>query len=393
MTGRIAYFDCFSGASGDMIIGALLDAGLELRGLEWELRKLKLRGYSLAAKKVKRGGFSATKFDVEVSRRGHAHRGLAEILGLIKKSGLPETVKQRGEKIFRRLAHAEARAHGVSPGKLHFHEVGAVDAIVDIIGAAAGLEMLGVKKIIVSPIATGSGYVDCAHGRLPVPAPGTAYLLEGFPVRGAEVQRELTTPTGAAILTTLADGFGDMPAMKIEKVGCGAGAAEGERLPNILRVFLGSTVGAVGEGYEADTVTHCEANIDDATPQTCARAMERLMEAGALDAWLAPIVMKKGRAAWTLHALCESGEAAKIADVIFRETTTFGLRVASESRMKLARKIISVKTKFGSVKVKVGMKGGEALTASPEYEDCRRVAASKGVAFRAVYDAAKAAPR
>jgi hypothetical protein len=393
--GRIAYFDCFSGASGDMIIGALLDAGLELKDLQRELGKLRLRGCSLSAKKVARGGFSATKFDVEVPHRegGRSHRKLADILGIIRKSRLSDNVKRCSERIFRRLAGAEARAHGVAPGRIHFHEVGAVDAIVDIVGAVAGLELLGVTKIFVSPIATGSGYVECAHGRLPVPAPATAYLLEGFPAKGTDVVRELTTPTGAAILTTLADGFGGMPAMHIAKVGCGAGTAEGERVPNLLRVFLGASMGAGAEGYESDVVTRYEANIDDATPETCARAVERLMDAGALDAWLSPAAMKKGRSAWTLHVLCENSDAAKIADVIFRETTTFGVRVASESRLKLARKIVSVKTRYGVVKVKVGMKGGEAVTASPEYEDCRRAAESRGVAFRDVYEAAKAALR
>lgn len=393
MTERIAYFDCFSGASGDMIIGALLDAGLELDSLRRELKKLKLRGYSLSARRVKRGGFSATKFDVEIPHHEAAHtrRKLADILGIIKKSRLSENVKRRSERVFRRLAGAEARAHGVAPGRMHFHEVGAVDAIVDIVGAVAGLELLGVTKIFVSPIATGGGYVDCAHGRLPVPAPATAYLLEGFPVKGTDIERELTTPTGAAVLTTLADGFGGMPAMRIAKVGYGAGTAEGERVPNLLRIFLSAPEDGNTECYESDVVTRYEANIDDATPETCARAVERLMEAGALDAWLSPAAMKKGRSAWTLHALCENSDAEKIADVIFRETTTFGVRVANESRLKLARKIIPVRTKYGAVKVKVGMKGREIITASPEYEDCRRVAEGRGVAFRDVYEAAKAA--
>jgi len=394
LTDRIIYFDCFSGASGDMILGALLDAGLELSGLKRELKKLRLAGFSLSARKVTRGGFSGTKFDVEIRHDERHERRLAEILALIRKSGLPQSAKVRAQHIFSRLAAAEARAHGTTPGRVHFHEVGAIDAIVDIVGAVVGLELLGVKKIFVSPIATGRGYVESAHGRLPVPAPATAYLIEGVPAKSTDIERELTTPTGAAILTTLADGFGEMPLMKVEEVGYGAGTAPGERVPNLLRVFLGSPLGRVAaSGYDTDAVLHFATNIDDATPETCARAVERLMDAGALDAWLCPITMKKGRAAWTLHALCENRDADAMTDIIFRETTTFGLRVTSEKRLKLQRKIVSVKTKYGAVKVKIGMRGSEVLTASPEYEEVRRLAEKRGVAFRDVYEAAKAALR
>lgn len=377
-----------------MIVGALLDAGLELKALKRELAKLGLRGYTLSADRVTRRGFSATKFDVRIPshhEHGHAHRKLADIIGLIKKSKLVDKVKLRAERVFRRLAEAEARAHGVSPASIHFHEVGAIDAIVDIVGAVAGLELLGITRVVASPLPVGGGHVDCAHGRLPVPAPAVAFLLEGFPVRGGGDCRELTTPTGAAILTTLADSFGGMPDMMVEQVGCGAGTVEGEGLPNVLRLFIGAPATEKAAGYETDIITRYETNIDDATPEACARAVEQLLKAGALDAWLAPISMKKGRSAWTLHVLCENADAAKIADVIFRETTTFGVRVAEERRLKLARKIVSVKTKYGAVKVKVGMKGGEVIVASPEYDDCRRVAEERGVPFRDVYDAAKAA--
>lgn len=386
---RIAYFDCFSGASGDMIIGALIDAGLGLGALRRELAKLKLRGYSLSAKKVTRGGFGGTKFDVKIPHREHRHRRLADILRMIDGGRLSPAVRRGAKAVFRRLAEAEARAHGTTPGRIHFHEVGAVDSIVDIVGAVAGLELLGVGEVRVSAMATGRGYVDCAHGRLPVPAPATAYLLEGFPAHSGEAERELTTPTGAAVLTTLGASFGASPPMEIERVGYGAGAAEGAGAPNLLRVFLGRPIGPAAGPYETDTVTKFEANIDDATPEICAAAVERLLGAGALDAWLTPAVMKKGRAAWTLSALCEQKDAGEIAAVIFRETTTLGVRVENVGRLKLARKIVRVKTRYGVVGVKVGMNGGRIVTSSPEYEDCRRAAERSGAALREVYEAAR----
>ena len=394
-TGRIAYFDCFSGASGDMIIGALLDAGLKLDDLKRELRKLKVRGYNLSARKVTRGGFRVTDFRVKVSRKGHPHRKLADIVSLIKAGGLSQSVRRRAKSVFKRLAAAEARTHGTTPGRIHFHEVGAVDAIVDVVGAVAGLELLGVTEVHVSAFTTGTGYVDCAHGRLPVPTPATSYLLEGFPVRGIDAGRELTTPTGAALLTTLGASFGAMPLMNVERVGYGAGDADGEGGPNLLRVVLGSVPGTAdgGSPYETDAVTRFEANIDDATPEICAGALERLLEAGALDAWLTPIVMKKGRAAWTLNVLCDDRDAGVMADMIFSETTTFGVRVERVKRLKVRREVIRVKTRYGTVAVKVGTKDGKALTASPEYEDCRRLAARHEAAVRDVYDAAKAALR
>ncbi len=392
MSARIAYFDCFSGASGDMIIGALLDAGLKLDELRRGLRKLKLRGYGVSARKAVRGGFKGTKFDVKVSRGKHPHRKLADIVSLIEASGLSQTVRRRAKSVFKRLAAAEARAHGTTPGRVHFHEVGALDAIVDIVGVMVGLEALGVTGVHVSAFATGTGYVDCAHGRLPVPAPATASLLEGYPVRGIDAGRELTTPTGAAILTTLGASFGVMPPMLVERVGYGAGDGQRSGEPNLLRVFLGRPpgVGENGSPCETDAVTRLETNIDDATPEMCAGAIERLLEAGALDAWLTPVVMKKGRAAWTLHVLCENHDAGKMAETIFRETTTFGVRAEEVRRLKLPRKTVRVKTRYGAVAVKVGMMDGRVLTVSPEYEDCRRIAAKRRAALRDVYDAAKA---
>ena len=288
--------------------------------------------------------------------------------------------------VFRRLAEAEARVHGSTAEKVHFHEVGAVDAIVDIFGVCAGLEMLGVERVVASPLPMGSGYVDAAHGRLPVPAPAVVELMQGFPVRSCDEEGELTTPTGAALAVTLADAFGPMPPMVIEKVGYGAGAREGKRVPNVLRLILGQPAGA--GTAEADVVWLLEANVDDASGETLGAATQALFEAGALDVWLVAATMKKGRPGVVLACLAAEGLVAAVEEAIFRETPTFGVRRSAVERTKLAREHATVQTAFGPVRVKVGRRGGRVVTASPEYEDCRRLAAERGVGFREVYAAA-----
>jgi len=324
--------------------------------------------------------------------------------------------------VFRRLAEAEARVHGTTVEKVHFHEVGAVDAIVDIFGVCAGLEILGVDRVVASPLPMGSGSVDAAHGRLPVPVPAVVELMKGFPIRlrqgfggqAYEEEGELTTPTGAALAVTLADTFGPMPAMVIEKVGYGAGArgmsprpfdrlragSDGRgsngtagrgQVPNVLRLILGREVG--GDAAESDSVWLLEANVDDASGETLGAATQALFEAGALDVWLVPATMKKGRPGVVLACLATEGLVAAVEDAIFRETTTFGVRRSAVERTKLAREHVTVETAFGPVRVKVGRRGGKVITASPEYEDCRRVAEERGAAFREVYAAAMEAWR
>ncbi|HUU31613.1 MAG TPA: nickel pincer cofactor biosynthesis protein LarC [Phycisphaerae bacterium] len=445
----ILYIDAFSGISGDMFLGALLDAGLAEADLRAALASLPIEGYELLVRKEKRGGLEATRVEVKRAETEQPHRHLSDIENIIGAAHLPgngerpasgaanQTRRGDGERpprraakcgaagsagagqgspgfvptssdllpglsralaVFRRLAEAEARVHGSTPEKVHFHEVGAVDAIVDIVGVCAGLEMLGVERVVSSGLPMGSGSVDAAHGRLPVPVPAVVELMKGVPSRPCDEEGELTTPTGAALAVTLADAFGPMPAMTIEKVGYGAGAREGKHVPNVLRLILGREVPASssatpGQADEADVVWLLEANVDDASGETLGAATQALFEAGALDVWLVPATMKKGRLGVVLACLAAEGLVAAVEDVIFRETTTFGVRRTSVERTKLAREHVTVQTAFGPVRVKVGRRGGRVVTASPEYEDCRRLAAERGVAFREVYAAAMEAWR
>ncbi len=384
---RIAYFDCFSGASGDMILGALLDAGLPLAALRRELAKLRLHGFRLKTRRVTRGGLAGTKLDVVCDAHDHEHRRLSHILRILSRSGLSARVKRDASGVFRRLAEAEAKVHGTSIEEIHFHEVGAVDAIVDVVGACVALEKLGVERVVASPLPTGTGFVDCAHGRLPVPAPATAELLTGFPVAASDVEAELTTPTGAAILTTLADSFGPRPAMTPARVGLGAGSREIPRTPNLLRVFIGESVPRAG----SDRVRILETNLDDLSPQVFETVMEKLFAAGALDAWTEPIQMKKGRPAVKLCVLAPDALRATVEEILFRETTTFGVRSTEVERSTLAREFARVTTAFGDLTVKLGLLAGRVVTVAPEYEDVKRAAAAHGVPLRAVMDEAREA--
>jgi hypothetical protein len=394
---RGIYFDCFSGASGDMIIGALLDAGLPLDALRAELDKLKLPGCRVEARRVERGGLAGTKFDVVIDGHEHAHRGLGSILEMIDASALSDRVKRDSARVFRRLAEAEAKVHNTHVEEVHFHEVGAVDAIIDVTGACIGLERLGVGHVAVSALPTGRGFVRCAHGRLPVPAPATAALLVGFPLAPSEVESELTTPTGAAILTTLGETFGVRPAMTLEAVGFGAGAKDFEGFPNLLRVFVGQVASSAESdrslGGTRDRVRVLETNIDDMPAQVYEVVFEKLFAAGALDVWTTPIQMKKGRPAVMLSAIVPEAARAAAEEAIFRETTTFGIRSYEADRRKLERESARVQTEFGAVGVKIGRLGGRVVTVSPEYEDCRRIASERGVALKDVCDRARLAAR
>ena len=404
---RIAYFDCFSGAAGDMILGALLDAGLSFARLESELARLQLPGYRLAAEKVSRGGISGTKLHVHLDDEHHHHshsddgldddqhhgrhgRRLPEILRLIDQAALPGGVKELAGRVFRRLAEAEGQVHAKPPDEIHFHEVGAVDAIVDIVGAAVGLHLLGIERVYCSPIRTGTGSVRCAHGELPVPAPATALLLRGVPMIQTDVQAELTTPTGAAILTTVSAEYGSMPPCRIDAVGYGAGSRDIPGRPNLLRVFIAETA---ADAYESDVVDVIEANLDDMSPEFFGGIFDRLFAAGAVDAWVTPIQMKKGRPAFLLSAIAPPDRSGAVRDVFFRETTTFGVRIVEARRSKLPREVHEVQTPLGTVRIKVGTIGGKIVRAKPEHDDCARIAAEKNVPFAEVQEEAMKAWR
>jgi pyridinium-3,5-bisthiocarboxylic acid mononucleotide nickel chelatase len=384
---RCGYFDCFSGAAGDMILAAMVHAGLAVETLHDVVRRLRLPGVTVHAEPVRRGGFAATHVKIEVGPEARKHhRHLPDILALIDGAGLSAGVTARARQVFTRLAEAEATVHGIPVEKVHFHEVGAADAIVDIVGACAGVEALGLETITCSPIPTGSGTVQCEHGTLPVPAPATAELLRGVPLAACDEPGELTTPTGAAVLTTLAESFGPLPAMRMTSIGCGAGTRENRSRPNVLRLLIGEQSQTLPD--EEDRVVVLETQLDDATGQTIAFAIARLLAAGALDAFALPIVMKKGRPGQLLTVLCAREAVPALEDVLFGETTTFGIRQFECLRHKLAREHVSVQTRFGPIRVKVGRRGTQVVQAWPEFEDCAAAAHEKGVPLRTVQDAA-----
>lgn len=413
---RILYFDCFSGISGDMTIGALLDLGGSRRLLEAELRKLGLsKEYRLRVGRGKRRQVTGTKFDVHLTHspksarhgddhdhhdgHGHHHHGgdkhhhehahgrsYADIRRLIERSRLSSLVRTRALSLFRRIAEVEGKIHGVPAAKVHFHEVGAIDSIVDIVGACVLIEDLAPAQILASVPCEGQGFVECAHGRFPVPTTATLELLKGKPLRQIEVEGELITPTGAAILAEFAQGFGPMPVMTVEKIGYGLGTRTYPDHPNVLRVVLGRAE-AVSSGGEVDVI---EANLDDATPEILAAAMARMFEEGARDVFLTPIVMKKGRAATMISVLADPVESARLAGVLLRETGSFGVRLRRAERICLAREIRRVRTKFGVVEVKEGSLDGSVVVTKPEFESCRRLAKTRRVPVRVVWAAAMA---
>ena len=368
---RICYLDAFSGISGDMLVGALVDAGADSRAITDALHSLSA-GASVSFEKVKRCGIGATKFHVRVEEPTK-HRHLSGILKMIDAASLPERVKQNASAVFERLGEAEAAVHQTSIEKVHFHEVGAVDSIADIVGACLGFELLGITTIHCSPLNLGSGTVKGDHGVMPVPAPATAALVAGKPVYSRGPAMELTTPTGAAVAVTLARDFGALPSMKIAAIGYGAGDRDFTEQANVLRIFVGEPSGAA----EATTVAVIEANIDDASPQVLGYAVERLLEAGALDATLEPLEMKKGRPGSLLRVIATPAQRAALSDVIFRETTTLGLRIYSAERVVKARQWVEVQTPHGKVRIKVSEN-----SFAPEYEDCRALARATGVALK-----------
>ncbi len=385
---KTLYFDCFSGAAGDMMVGALIDAGADFGKIRDALMSLGVEGFDVAIEKVKKKGVMATKFHVNIAAQGHPHRHLKHIVAIIEKGNLPESVRAASLETFRRIAEAEAEVHGSTIEKVHFHEVGAVDSIVDIVGAHLALEQLRPERIESSALHVGSGTVLCAHGVMPVPAPATALLLKGIPTYGGTVEGELVTPTGAALIAQLAQKFGPQPAMTVNAVGAGSGTRDLPDRPNVLRVMIGETAGASGA---TETITVIEANIDDMNPELFPPLVKGLIEAGAKDAFLTPILGKKGRPAYLVTAMADEAAVAKVADALFRGSTSLGLRMRREERICLQREWKDVSTQWGAVRVKIGLRGGIAANAAPEFDDCARVAEAAKVAVREVYDAARAA--
>jgi hypothetical protein len=384
---KIAYFDCFSGASGDMILSALIDAGFDIERLREDLEALAVSGFQVKTEQVRKQGFAATRFDVQMAEdREQPHRHLKHIREIIQNSALPAKVQEQALAIFTRLAEAEGAVHGTTAEKVHFHEVGAVDAIVDIVGACIALDRMGIEQVYCSPIPTGNGTVQCEHGLMPVPAPATAKLLTGYPLATCEEQGELTTPTGAAILTTLADSFGVIPAMRLQQTGVGAGRREGQRRPNVLRVMIGEA--EAGDTGETDEIVVLEANLDDISPEVIGYTSERLLACGALDVFTLPIYMKKNRPGTLLTVLAPVEQADELEAIIFRETSTFGVRRHVTRRRKLIRETETAETEHGAVRIKIGRQGGQIVTAAPEYEDCRQVAEKSGLSLREIMDQA-----
>jgi hypothetical protein len=382
---KIAYFDCFAGISGDMTLGALIGAGADPERLRDDLAALGVGGYRIEVGRKIAGYIDATDVRVILDEPHHGHhRFLREILETIRGASLSDPVKQTAERIFRRLAAAEGRVHGCSPEEVHFHEVGAVDAIVDIVGTAICLGMLGSPKVVSSPMPTFHGYVKGSHGIFPLPAPATAEILRGVPWRKLDIEGELVTPTGAAIIAEIASGFGPLPAMRVESIGYGAGKSD-FGIPNALRVMIGEeSVASPGSGC----VTLIETNIDDLNPQFYETAMERLFAAGALDVYLSPIQMKKNRPGTLLSVICDPELAESIAAVVLAETSTLGVRISRWERICLDRRWEEVITEFGAVRIKIGERNGREIQASPEYEDCKRAATEHSVAVRRVYESA-----
>ena len=453
---KTLYLDIFSGISGDMFLGALLDLGVDFGTLDRELKRLKLGGYHLHFKKAQKAQITGTKFDVHLEHEhdhdhGHAHdhehghhhhdhdhdhdhhdhghehphshdhehahshshghshehgeehthehahehehgRNFSEIRELIQHSGLSSWVKEKSLKIFQRVAAAEGKIHGMPPEEVHFHEVGAVDSIIDIVGACIALELLGKPRILAAPVVEGTGWIDCAHGRFPVPAPATLEILaaRGLTVSQCDEPHELVTPTGAALLAELVENFGPMQDLAVEKVGFGLGSRDNKTRPNVLRAVLGKSASAPSSvhDWETDTVAVLETNLDDISSEVLGHFVDQALAAGALDVFHTPIQMKKNRPGVLLTVLCEVAAADKFSEMLLKETSAFGVRRSIGERRKLRREFVTAKTQFGDVTVKLGRLDGKVVQAAPEYESCKKVADAKGVPLKSVYEAA-----
>ena len=429
---KTLYLDIFSGISGDMFLGAMVDLGVDFDALEAELKKLKLEGYSLSANRRQKCAIDGVKFDVHLadggegdhshshshdhshehshshdhehshehshgSDDGHGHsRNFAQISEMIHKSTLSDWVKQKSVAVFQRVANAEGKIHGMPPFEVHFHEVGAVDSIVDIVGGCIALELLGKPRVRSGPVIEGTGFIMCAHGRFPIPAPATLNILaeRGVAITQCEEPNELITPTGAALIAEFAEDFGPMQNLTPEKVAFGLGTRDCETRPNVLRAVLGEeAVKSGGNDWETDTISVLETNLDDISSEVLGDFVERALKAGALDVVHTPIQMKKNRPGVQLSVLCAEGDADKFSEMILRETSAFGVRRTLTERRKLQRETKTVTTPHGEVTVKLGLLNGEVVQVAPEYESCRAIAAQADVPLKAVYDAAVSASR
>lgn len=386
---KTLYLDCFSGISGDMSVGALLDAGADFETIRDALNSLGMAGFLVTAEKVNKNGIMATQFRViQDADAKYPHRHLRHVVEIIMRGNLPESVKTAAVATFQIIAGAEAAVHGTTVERVHFHEVGAVDSIVDIVAAQYALHLLGVEAVYASALPVGGGTVSCAHGVLPVPAPATALILQGKPTYGGGAQCELVTPTGAALAVQWARSFGEAPLMRVERVGYGAGARDLPDRPNLLRVLIGEVDAPVGT---RESVLAVEANIDDMNPELLPPLIAALLDAGARDAFLTPLIAKKGRPAYCVTALCDDAALGRVTQALFAHSTTLGLRMRREERIVLERRWERVRTSWGAVRVKIGLLDGAVRNAAPEFEDCRALAEHAGVPVRVVYDAALAA--
>jgi pyridinium-3,5-bisthiocarboxylic acid mononucleotide nickel chelatase len=383
---KLAYFDCFSGISGDMTLGALVDAGCVVEELRAGLRGLQVPGWDLTARKVWKNGLAATYVKV-VTEDQVKHRSLSVILEILQKSQLRPVVRDRAAAVFQKLGEAEARVHDVPLEKIHFHEVGAVDALVDIVGACIGFHAMGVESFACSALNVGGGTAKMAHGLLPVPAPATANLLQGKPTYSNGVQQELVTPTGAALVATLCDSFGPQPPMSVSAIGYGAGTADLEGQPNVVRILVGEAAENIVAGFDEE-IAVIEANLDDMNPQIYGYFSEKALGAGALDVYTTPVQMKKNRPGTLLTVLCKPPDTNTLMSLIFAETTTFGARSYRAQRRVLPRDWVNVVTDFGDVRIKVSRVNGRILHVAPEYDDCRKLAVEKNVPLQRVIAAA-----
>jgi pyridinium-3,5-bisthiocarboxylic acid mononucleotide nickel chelatase len=386
---RTLYFDCFAGASGDMILGALIAAGVDADHLRSQLSLLGVEGFSVSFETVNKSGLSANYARVETAHE-RKHRHLSDIRKIIDASQLSNGVKQRAITIFTRLAEAEARVHNEPVEHVHFHEVGALDAIVDVVGAAICFELLAIERFVCSPIHVGSGTVEMAHGRFPVPPPAVAELLKGVPFYSTELKGELLTPTGAAIITTVCKEFGPIPQLRVEETGYGAGTRDYENFPNVLRVMIGESQ---ARDETEQTLWMLETNVDDVSPQIIGHVMDRAFTLGARDCYFTPIHMKKNRPGVLLSILCDPKIKTAMMDLLFTETTTIGVRSYQVNRRALDRQMVRVETPYGPIDVKVARLNGRVVNAMPEFEQCRQAAEREGVALKEVEDAARLAIR
>jgi len=379
---RILYYDCFSGISGDMNLGAMIDLGIDKSYLINELHKLNLRGWDLDVIKDQRHGITGTKVKVRQTLHEHVHRHLSDIEKIINDSLLDDKTKELSKSIFMKVAVAEASVHGISLQEVHFHEVGAIDSIIDMVGAAICYNALKVDAVFVSPVELGSGFVKCDHGKLPVPAPATSEIIKDLPVKKGGVDFEATTPTGAAILAALVTHSENIPAFKIEKTGYGVGQKEHPGVPNLLRVFLGVTEDT-GKGHDAILI---ECNIDDMNPDIFEHISGRLFNAGASDVFISNIIMKKGRPGNILNVICEKGNEERLKEIIFTESTSLGIRMFPFIKDTLVRKLETIKTEYGEVKIKRSFYKEREVSCKPEFEECRKIAIEKGIPLKEVYN-------